>query len=86
MQRLYSMMKAKIYRNHDFEEIEEAWKQSQSVYNGEFKDGTHRRFPQEMAKKTVINRACRNYSIVQMTPVFYRIILERKKLVNVKKS
>lgn len=43
-----------------FEEIEEAWKQSQSVYNGEFKkDGTHRRFPQEMAKKTVINRACK---------------------------
>ena len=23
------------------------------------KDGTHRRFPQEMAKKTVINRACK---------------------------
>ncbi|EWK21761.1 recombinase RecT [Staphylococcus aureus] len=43
-----------------FEEIEEAWKQSQMVYNGVFKeDGTHRRFPQEMAKKTVINRACK---------------------------
>lgn len=35
-----------------FEEIEEAWKQSQMVYNGVFKeDGTHRRFPQEMAKR-----------------------------------
>lgn len=43
-----------------FEEIEEAWKQSQMVYDGKFKeDGTHRRFPQEMAKKTVINRACK---------------------------
>lgn len=43
-----------------FEEIEEAWKQSQMVYDGNFKeDGTHRRFPQEMAKKTVINRACK---------------------------
>lgn len=43
-----------------FDEIEEAWKQSQMVYNGQFKeDGTHRRFPQEMAKKTVINRACK---------------------------
>jgi recombination protein RecT len=43
-----------------FEEIEEAWKQSQMVYEGKFKeDGTHRRFPQEMAKKTVINRACK---------------------------
>lgn len=42
------------------EEIEEAWKQSQMVYDGKFKeDGTHRRFPQEMAKKTVINRACK---------------------------
>lgn len=44
----------------NFEEIEEAWKQSQMVYDGKFKeDGTHRRFPQEMAKKTVINRACK---------------------------
>lgn len=43
-----------------FKEIEEAWKQSQMVYDGKFKeDGTHRRFPQEMAKKTVINRACK---------------------------
>lgn len=43
-----------------FNEIEEAWKQSQMVYDGKFKeDGTHRRFPQEMAKKTVINRACK---------------------------
>lgn len=43
-----------------FEEIEEAWKQSQMVYDGKFKeDGTHRRFPQEMAKKTLINRACK---------------------------
>lgn len=42
------------------EEIEEAWKQSQMVYDGKFKeDGTHRRFPQEMSKKTVINRACK---------------------------
>ena len=43
-----------------FDEIEQAWKQSQMVYNGEFKaDGTHRKYPQEMAKKTVINRACK---------------------------
>ncbi|TDM15716.1 recombinase RecT [Macrococcus bovicus] len=42
------------------QEIEEAWKQSQMVYEGKFReDGTHRRFPQEMAKKTVINRACK---------------------------
>lgn len=42
------------------EEIETAWKQSQMVYNGEFKaDGTHRKYPQEMSKKTVINRACK---------------------------
>ncbi|MCU5745881.1 recombinase RecT [Staphylococcus sp. SQ8-PEA] len=41
-------------------EIEEAWKQSQSVFDGKFSEkGTHRRFPQEMAKKTVINRACK---------------------------
>ncbi|EVD99562.1 recombinase RecT [Staphylococcus aureus] len=45
-----------------FEEIEEAWMQSSMVYNGVFKeDGTHRRFPQEMAKKTVINRAAKRY-------------------------
>lgn len=44
----------------NFEEIEEAWKQSQMVSEGIFKeDGAHRRFPQEMAKKTVINRACK---------------------------
>ncbi|AKG74390.1 recombinase RecT [Salinicoccus halodurans] len=42
------------------DEIETAWKQSQMVYNGEFKaDGTHRKYPQEMSKKTVINRACK---------------------------
>lgn len=43
-----------------FDEIEQAWKQSQMVYDGKFKaDGTHRKYPQEMAKKTVINRACK---------------------------
>lgn len=43
-----------------FDEIEKAWSQSQMVYNGEFKaDGTHRKYPQEMSKKTVINRACK---------------------------
>ncbi|MGK0554493.1 recombinase RecT [Macrococcus capreoli] len=42
------------------EEIEEAWKQSTAVYEGKFKeDGTHRRFPVEMAKKTIINRTCK---------------------------
>lgn len=42
------------------EEIEKAWTQSQMVYDGKFKeDGTHRKYPQEMSKKTVINRACK---------------------------
>lgn len=42
------------------DEIEEAWKQSTAVWEGKFKeDGTHRRFPVEMAKKTIINRTCK---------------------------
>ena len=42
------------------DEIETAWTQSQMVYDGKFKeDGTHRKYPQEMSKKTVINRACK---------------------------
>ncbi|AQL56435.1 recombinase RecT [Abyssicoccus albus] len=42
------------------DEIEEAWKQSSAVYEGKFKeDGTHRRFPIEMARKTIINRTCK---------------------------
>ncbi|GAB3062005.1 recombinase RecT [Salinicoccus sesuvii] len=40
-----------------WEEIEQAWKQSPTVYQGNIKDhSTHRKFPVEMAKKTVINR------------------------------
>ncbi|KIH70049.1 recombinase RecT [Salinicoccus roseus] len=40
-----------------FEEIEQAWKQSPMVGKNGFSDNsTHRKFPVEMAKKTIINR------------------------------
>lgn len=42
-----------------FKEIEQAWKQSK-LYK-ENGNGTHQKFPAEMAKKTVINRACKKY-------------------------
>jgi len=38
-------------------EIKQAWKQSKM--NSEADNSTHNKFPQEMAKKTVINRACK---------------------------
>lgn len=37
-------------------EIQEAWNQSKDS-----NQKTHKRFPQEMAKRTAINRACKNY-------------------------
>ena len=46
------------------EEIREAWKQSQMWPKGatqETEGSTHDRFRQEMAKKTVINRACKRF-------------------------
>lgn len=38
-------------------EIRQAWKQSKM--NSESENSTHNKFPQEMCKKTVINRACK---------------------------
>jgi len=39
------------------EQIENAWKQGQTYKEGG--NGTHQKFTEEMAKKTVINRACK---------------------------
>jgi len=48
-----------------FDEIKQAWKQSKVApidASGNVKaDSTHGKFTQEMAKKTVINRACKNF-------------------------
>lgn len=41
------------------EEIEKSWKQSKADPNAA--DSTHKKFPQEMAKRTVINRACKKF-------------------------
>lgn len=41
------------------EEIRQAWKKSKQ--NPEKEGSTHQEFPQEMAKKTVINRTCKAY-------------------------
>lgn len=41
------------------DEIRQAWKQSKNY--SEKNDTTHAKFPGEMAKKTVINRACKKY-------------------------
>jgi recombination protein RecT len=40
-------------------EIKQAWKQSKM--NSESEGSTHNKFPQEMCKKTVINRACKTF-------------------------
>jgi len=40
-------------------EIEKAWGQSKMNPKAEY--STHKKFPQEMAKKTVINRACKKF-------------------------
>ncbi|HHV99979.1 MAG TPA: recombinase RecT [Clostridiaceae bacterium] len=40
-------------------EIQKAW--SKSKMNPEKEGSTHKEFPQEMARKTVINRACKRY-------------------------
>lgn len=41
------------------EEIEKSWKQSKADPSSA--DSTHKKFPQEMAKRTVINRACKKF-------------------------
>lgn len=42
-----------------FAEIEKAWGQSKMNPKGD--SSTHKKFPQEMAKRTVINRACKKF-------------------------
>lgn len=41
------------------DEIKDAW--SMSKMNPDKKDGTHQKFTQEMAKRSVINRTCKSY-------------------------
>ncbi|WP_408956204.1 recombinase RecT [Natroniella sp. ANB-PHB2] len=41
------------------DQIENAWSQGQTYRKGS--NGTHQKFEEEMAKKTVINRACKKY-------------------------
>jgi len=42
-----------------FDQIKQAWKQGQSYREAGDGDGTHQKFPDQMAVKTVINRACK---------------------------
>jgi len=43
----------------DIEQIKKAWKKSR--VDPEREGGTHKEFPEEMCKRTVINRACKRY-------------------------
>ena len=49
-------------------EIEMSWKQSKTY---KFEDSPHKKFPEEMAKRTLINRACKNIlnSSIESDPV-----------------
>lgn len=40
-----------------WDEIQKSWKQSKNAFR---EDSTHKKFPEEMAKRTLINKACKN--------------------------